>query len=377
MELINHFPSRKFGQELTNLYYRPQTRLNLSQLKKKAESTNTSMRHKSQREINSTNVWYQVSIKKRTSSQHSSGDSVTHRQKSSRCSSRNQTIQTVRFCDVKQLLIDEQNKQFIENIDMVYSSKPQYCSVYAYDIQEYLKSIELSYQFSVQQYFHHQPQITQKMRSILIEWIIDVTAKFRLKQETLYLTISLVDRYMLTTPVSKNILQLIGVSALFIASKVEEVHQLMAKDLAYITDKTYTKEQILYTESLILKQLNFNLTTPTIIYFLSRYQNICPLNLKHFFYCQLLIEIYLLLQPQTHSSSQLAAASFWLIRKQKKYNPIWPEELEIISNCNENKLHAIVKVLQSCQSEFQTRQTVFNSLYTKYSQYKYCRIINM
>ena len=62
------------------------------------------------------------------------------------------------------------------------------------------------------------------MRTILVEWLIDVSNKFRLKQETAHMTIDLLDRYMLTTPVSKNILQLVGVSCLFIASKVEEVH---------------------------------------------------------------------------------------------------------------------------------------------------------
>lgn len=44
------------------------------------------------------------------------------------------------------------------------------------------------------------------MRTILIEWLIDVSNKFRLKQETAHMTIDLLDRYLLTTPVSKNIL---------------------------------------------------------------------------------------------------------------------------------------------------------------------------
>lgn len=68
-----------------------------------------------------------------------------------------------------------------------------------------------------------QPEINEKMRSILIDWLIEVHQKFELNQETLYLTINIVDRYLAVTTTSRRELQLVGMSAMLIASKYEEI----------------------------------------------------------------------------------------------------------------------------------------------------------
>jgi len=68
-----------------------------------------------------------------------------------------------------------------------------------------------------------QPEINERMRSILIDWLIEVHQKFELNQETLYLTINIVDRYLAVTTTSRRELQLVGMSAMLIASKYEEI----------------------------------------------------------------------------------------------------------------------------------------------------------
>ena len=71
-----------------------------------------------------------------------------------------------------------------------------------------------------------QAHINEKMRAILIDWLVEVHLKFKLVPETLYLTVNLIDRYLLGSPVERSNLQLVGVSALLLASKYEEIYPL-------------------------------------------------------------------------------------------------------------------------------------------------------
>lgn len=91
-------------------------------------------------------------------------------------------------------------------------------------------------------YMEHQPYITERMRSILIDWIIEVHFQFKLKVESLFLTVNLIDRYLEKMTVSKENLQLVGVSAMLIACKYEEIWPPLIKDYIHISDNAYTKD---------------------------------------------------------------------------------------------------------------------------------------
>ena len=77
-----------------------------------------------------------------------------------------------------------------------------------------------------------------------MDWIIEVHLKFKLLPETLFLTISLIDRYLERVQIKRNNLQLVGVTAMLIASKYEEIYAPEVRDFVYITDNAYTKEEI-------------------------------------------------------------------------------------------------------------------------------------
>jgi hypothetical protein len=62
------------------------------------------------------------------------------------------------------------------------------------------------------------------MRAVLIDWLIQVHMKFQLLQETMYLTVYFIDSYLQRMDVSKMHLQLVGVTAMFLASKYEEMY---------------------------------------------------------------------------------------------------------------------------------------------------------
>ena len=112
--------------------------------------------------------------------------------------------------------------------------------------------------------------LTSKMRALLVDWLVEVQVQFDLLQETLFLSVSILDRFLQEegqkTP--KNKLQLVGVTALFIACKVEEVFMPDPSYFVLITESTYNIQDIKNMETKILGTLNFKLSSPLPLSFL-------------------------------------------------------------------------------------------------------------
>ena len=93
------------------------------------------------------------------------------------------------------------------------------------------------------EYLKKQKQLNPKMRLILLDWMMEVCEEFMLKRETFYTAVNYVDRYLeiLQCPLPKNELQLLGVSSMFLATKVEEVYVPRVSDFALSTDGGYNE----------------------------------------------------------------------------------------------------------------------------------------
>lgn len=87
------------------------------------------------------------------------------------------------------------------------------------DIFNYLKSREE--QFKVSNYIIQQVHISKWMRSLLVDWMVEVQETFELNHETLYLAVKIVDLYLGKVIVIKDKLQLLGAAALFLACKYD------------------------------------------------------------------------------------------------------------------------------------------------------------
>ena len=96
------------------------------------------------------------------------------------------------------------------------------------------------------------------------------TPRLQLMPETLYLTVNLIDRFLEAKQVTRKHLQLVGVTAMLVASKYEEIWAPEVRDFVYISDRAYTRDQILNMEKIMLNSLRFNLTIPSIYNFLGR-----------------------------------------------------------------------------------------------------------
>lgn len=141
---------------------------------------------------------------------------------------------------------------------------------YAAEIHTYLREMEEKTRPKAG-YMKKQPDITTSMRAILVDWLVEVGEEYKLQNETLYLAVNYIDRFLSSMSVLRGKLQLVGTAAMLLASKFEEIYPPEVAEFVYITDDTYTKKQVLRMEHLVLKVLSFDLAAPTINQFLTQY----------------------------------------------------------------------------------------------------------
>merc|ERR1719270_3237644 len=148
---------------------------------------------------------------------------------------------------------------------------PQMVAVYVNDIFAYLRELESKYPIQPG-YLSGQKGIVPKMRAVLTDWMVEVHQQFTLLQETLFLSIAILDRYMQlqAETVARRKLQLVGVTAMFIAAKYEEMYAPEIGDFVYITDNAYSQSQIREMEMDVLQVLRFDLGRPLPLHFLRR-----------------------------------------------------------------------------------------------------------
>ncbi|XP_033096256.1 G1/S-specific cyclin-E-like [Anneissia japonica] len=125
-------------------------------------------------------------------------------------------------------------------------------------------------------YLHRHPHLETRMRAILLDWLIEVSEVYKLHRETYYLSMDFVDRFLsVKSNIPKNKLQLIGITALFIAAKLEEIYPPKLSEFAYVTDGACTESEILDQELIMLKALNWDLTPITANTWLNTYLQLC------------------------------------------------------------------------------------------------------
>uniref|UniRef100_A0A8C5USD3 G1/S-specific cyclin-E1 n=1 Tax=Microcebus murinus TaxID=30608 RepID=A0A8C5USD3_MICMU len=108
-----------------------------------------------------------------------------------------------------------------------------------------------------QHFLQRHPLLQPRMRAILLDWLMEVCEVYKLHRETFYLAQDFFDRYMATQEnVVKTLLQLIGISSLFIAAKLEEIYPPKLHQFAYVTDGACSGDEILTMELMIMKLLD-------------------------------------------------------------------------------------------------------------------------
>mmetsp|Transcript_2883 Transcript_2883/g.8586 ORF Transcript_2883/g.8586 Transcript_2883/m.8586 type:complete len:414 (+) Transcript_2883:64-1305(+) len=181
-------------------------------------------------------------------------------------------------------------------------------------------------------YMDSQAEVNGRMRAILIDWLIDVHSDYRMKPETLFLTVSLIDRYLAKRPVARSHLQLVGVVGLLVAAKFEELHPPTIENLVHITDNAYTTNELKQTECRFLVALDFQVMSPTPVHFLQHLQSCSCGDAFQRELSQYILELGLLdLRLIRHEPSRLASAALLLANQLAGRIPAWPRALARIS----------------------------------------------
>lgn len=199
------------------------------------------------------------------------------------------------------------------------------------------------------EYMSMQNEVTWKMRGILVDWLVEIHTKFRLLPETIFLAVNIIDRFLSVRVVSIVKFQLVGVTALFIAAKYEEVVCPSVQNFLYMTDGGYTDEEILKAERYILGIIGFNLSYPNPINFLRRVSKADGYDIHSRTMAKYLMEISIVDHRfMSTTPSLIAAAATWLARKVLGsgawvgfFSPLLSRELSSEPNRSDNVLGRI------------------------------------
>ncbi|KAF3446591.1 hypothetical protein FNV43_RR11771 [Rhamnella rubrinervis] len=162
------------------------------------------------------------------------------------------------------------------------SDDPQLCGPYVSDVYAHLHELEMDpNRRPLPDYIEKiQKDITPNMRGVLVDWLVEVAEEYKLLSDTLFLSIFYFDRFLSVNRLNRQRLQLLGVSSMLIASKYEEITPPHVENFCYITDNTYTKQEVVKMEADILNSFKFELGNPTIKTFLRRFTRIAQENYK-------------------------------------------------------------------------------------------------
>ncbi|CAA7022062.1 unnamed protein product [Microthlaspi erraticum] len=179
---------------------------------------------------------------------------------------------------------------------------------YVKDLYSFYRKMEMFSCVPVD-YMMQQIDLNEKMRAILIDWLIEVHDKFDLMNETLFLTVNLIDRFLSKKGVMRKKLQLVGLVALLLACKYEEVSVPVVQDLVLISDRAYTKNDVLEMEKTMLDTLQFNVSLPTQYPFLKRFLKAAQAEKKCEMLASFLIELALVEYEMLRFPPSLLAAT--------------------------------------------------------------------
>ncbi|GAM89025.1 hypothetical protein ANO11243_070590 [Dothideomycetidae sp. 11243] len=238
---------------------------------------------------------------------------------------------------------------------------------YGDEIFEYMRTLEERMRPNPH-YMDHQTECQWSMRAVLLDWLVQVHARFTLLPETLFLSVNYIDRFLSTKVVSLAKLQLVGATALFLAAKYEEVNCPSISEIVYMVDNGYSMDEILKAERFMLSMLAFELGWPGPMSFLRRISKADDYDLetrtlaKYFLEVTIMDERFLACPP-----SSTAAAAHCLARLML-HKGEWTKPHVYYSNYTYDQLRPLISVIvECCENPAQHH----NAVYQKYQDKRY------
>ncbi|KAF1939551.1 G2/mitotic-specific cyclin CYB1 [Clathrospora elynae] len=245
---------------------------------------------------------------------------------------------------------------------------PLMVSEYVVEIFEYLKELEIS-TMANPDYMDNQTELEWKMRGILVDWLLEVHTRFRLLPETLFLAVNIIDRFLSAKVVQLDRLQLVGVTAMFIASKYEEVLSPHVQNFRHVADDGFTEEEILSAERFVLAALNYDLSYPNPMNFLRRISKADNYDIQTRTLGKYLLEIGCLDHRfLAHPPSQVAAAAMYLARLVLERGP-WDDTLTHYAGYSEEEIQPVLQLM----IDYLSGPVVHEAFFKKYASKKFLK----
>ncbi|QSZ36928.1 hypothetical protein DSL72_009019 [Monilinia vaccinii-corymbosi] len=219
-------------------------------------------------------------------------------------------------------------------------------------------------------YMDAQAEIQWSMRSVLMDWLIQVHQRFSLLPETLFLCVNYIDRFLSKKVVSLGKLQLVGATAIFVAAKYEEINCPSIGEIVYMVDGGYSSEEILKAERFMLSMLQFELGWPGPMSFLRRISKADDYDLETRTLAKYFLEVTIMDERFVGSPPSFVAAASHAVSRFMLSKGDWSPAHVYYSGYTWNQLKPLVSlVIECCENARKHHAAVFE----KYSDRRYKR----
>lgn len=192
--------------------------------------------------------------------------------------------------------------------------------------------------------------MNERQVSILMDWLYDVKTKFKLLSETFQLAAYLVG-YCLSDPefsdISPDTLQLLGTTCMMIAGKTEEMYAPVVRDYVYITDRSYTKQELIAMEQRVLVAVQFRTNMVIPLLFLRTFSRLAESDTRQHTLSKYFVDYSLCDYTFgcKYLPSEIAAGAVFLARQHLSPGAQWSAELERHSRVDKKSARKIARAM--------------------------------
>ena len=245
---------------------------------------------------------------------------------------------------------------------------PLMVAEYVHEIFDYMKELEIS-TMPNPDYMNGQGELEWKMRGILVDWLLEVHTRFRLLPETLFLAVNIIDRFLSCKVVQLDRLQLVGVTAMFIASKYEEVLSPHVQNFVHVADEGFSDTEILSAERFVLSSLDYDLSYPNPMNFLRRISKADNYDIQTRTLGKYLLEIGCLDHRfLKYPPSQVAASAMYLSRLVMDRGE-WDATLAKYAGYTEQEIQPVFKLMV----DYLSAPVAHDAFFRKYASKKFLK----
>ncbi|KAL4871056.1 hypothetical protein BDV12DRAFT_36965 [Aspergillus spectabilis] len=243
-------------------------------------------------------------------------------------------------------------KQVVEATRTVEDIEDDYCDTsmvaeYSEEIFEYMREQEIK-MLPNAHYMDNQAEIQWSMRSVLMDWLVQVHHRFSLLPETLFLCVNYIDRFLSCKIVSLGKLQLVGATAIFIAAKYEEINCPSVQEIVYMVDGGYTVDEILKAERFMLSMLQFELGYPGPMSFLRRISKADDYDLETRTLAKYFLEITIMDERFVGSPASFLSAGAHCLARLMLRKGTWSPAHVHYAGYTYSQLHPLLSLMMEC-----------------------------